>query len=67
MGAPRSWVSGGGDGGDPLQDRRRGARVLVPSFWGREGRNPGLCRLMGEAEVRGLLPTWEASGVSGVS
>ena len=67
MGAPRSWVSGGGDGVDPLQDRRRGARVLVPSFWGREGRTRGLCRLMGEAEVGGLLPTWEARGVSGVS
>ena len=60
-------MSGGGDGGDPLQDRPRGGRGQVPMFWGRERRTRGRCGLMGEAEVRGLLPTWEASGVSGVS
>ena len=60
-------MSGGGDGGDPLQDRLGGAGSWSPGFRGGRGRTRGLCGLMGEAEVRGLLPTWEASGVSGVS
>ena len=53
--------------GTPCRTGRAGGPGRVPRFWGRERRTRGLCGLMGEAEVRGLLPTWEASGVSGVS
>ena len=46
-------------GGGPLQGRRRGARVLVPRFWGAGGADPGLRSLLEEAGGAGLLCTPE--------
>ena len=46
-------MSGGGDGRGPLQGRRRGARVLVPRFWGAGGRTRdfAVCWRRREAQV----------------